>query len=574
MTPTAPPWEETTPPAMTRGRCTVTTVYLVLAAAALTVFTGSVLLLAITVPYHDWDAFAFGDWSRRIAAGGSLDPLTVGPLAAARPLFYLLQGGVWSVTGVSFAAGRLLSVFFLLVLVAGVTALSFDRRVAPSVRRLQAGVAVLCLLSVTSLAQQSVSGLSDVPAAAMLAAVVAVALLDRATMGAAVALAFLTFGAMVTKPTVLASLLGLVIWFLIDRSRPLAVRVRWSLAPVGVGLLFGLAYHGIMAARFHLGLLQYLHTGTDGLWAQRAAAARWDAFLRLDVFGAGLRLPLAFAIVYGLVRAAGVSHGLTSRIAIPVALIWGIAGPFTAGAQAGPFSSAEATLTFVGFAVLLVAVAFADENTAPTRTRVTALTLLGLPPLLVWLYMTPYADRLAATAWPGLAALVAICLVPGIRVLGQLGFTAALAPLPILLVALWMSLAGLDGFHGTMWREYRSLGRDGVWNESRTMNIVLPSAQSTVSLATPLMEGGGSTSVSDPRFQFFLSGRVVTTTALHCADVSGFAVFVLLTSDESKQLARAAGGLSEPAEWAACRSPRLKQLSDGANGFAVFAVPG
>ncbi len=575
MTPNAGSREETTAAAIANGRSGVATVYVVVAGAAFAVFIGGALLLAITVPYHDWDAFAFGDWSRRIASGGSIDPLTVGLLGAARPLFYLLQGAVWSATGVSFTAGRILSLCFVVVLVVSIAALARDRRAAPSVRRLQAGLAVLCVLSVTSFAQQSVAGLSDIPAAAMLAAVGAVTLLQRETRRMAVVLALLTSGAMLTKPTVFVPLLGLGAWLLIDRSRPLAVRVRWSVIPFGVGFLLGLGYQGLMASRFHVGLFEYLRTGTtEGLWAQRAAAARWDAILRLDVFGAGLRLPLAFAIVYGLLRATAVSHRRASSVAFSVALVWGIVGPFAVGVQGGPFASAELILCLVGFAIVLLAVVVADGDTAPPRDRVTALTLLGLPPLLVWIYATPYSDRLAATAWPGLVALIAICLATGVRSLGRLGFPAALAPIPILLVALWISISGLDGFHGAMWTEYRSLGRDGVWDEGRAMNIVLPSVQSALALAAPSTEAGGRISVADPRFQFFLPDRVTTTTALHCADVAGFAVFVLDTSDESKQLARDAGGLSEPVEWAACRSPRLEQLSDGSNGFAVFAVHG
>ena len=89
--------------------------YAAIAAVTSAVFLAGSGLLAVTLPYHDWDSFSFGDWSRSLAAGKSLDPIQPGPMTAARPVFYVLQGALWSATGVSFSAGRLLSLAFALL---------------------------------------------------------------------------------------------------------------------------------------------------------------------------------------------------------------------------------------------------------------------------------------------------------------------------------------------------------------------------------------------------------------------------------------------------------------------------
>jgi hypothetical protein len=180
---------------------------------------------------------------------------------------------------------------------------------------------------------------------------------------------------------------------------------------------------------------------------------------------------------------------------------------------------------------------------------------------------------LASAAWPGLAALIALSLSAGIRGLQRLGWTTALAPLPVIAVAVWVSLASLDGLHGYDWVVYRQLGLSGLGDKARTMNIVLPSVQSALATATPVLGQHGTVITQDPSFQYFLpADRVETTLPLHCKDVSGYRVFIMLTSNESEYTAQTEHGLSTPAAWARCTHPKLHQLTDGTDGYVVFAV--
>jgi hypothetical protein len=551
-----------------RLRPGVVSAYGLAALVSASAFTVGASVLAITLPYHDWDAFSFGIWSREIAVDGRLDPFSAGSQVSARPLFYLIQGAVWSVTGVSFSAGRLLSLSFALLLILGVWLLV--RRVTGST--LEAALATSFVVAIASFGSESLEGKSDVPTAAGVAvtAWLAVRAVTPAALAGAGAAAL---AAMLMKPTAMIPLAGLSLCLAVTPApRRLRDVDRRALA-VAAGLCAALIYDVVMALRFHLGLVDYLGGGTiGGFYAQLAAQARWHSVLRADVLGSSLSFPLTYALTYSATRLCGVRHKTSALIAFPTALIWAFGGPYPAGVPHGPFTTSESAFTVVGFACISLAIPFVRDEDVPRRRAIALAALLGLPSLVLWVWGTAYANRLASGAWPGLVMLMAIVAAAGVRGLWRLGSSAAVAPIVIIAVAVWMSLSNLDGLHGSQWVEYRSLGWNGAWDRNRTMNIVLPSVQSALALATPRL-GSGKLITGDPRFQYFLpQGRVVTTTPLHCREVNGFNVFILLTADESEAVARQEHGLATPQDWARCSTPVLRQLTDGSNGFAVFAV--
>jgi hypothetical protein len=545
----------------------VTGVYAAGAAVSFVAFAALGILLAVTIPYHDYDSFAFGNWSRAIAEHGKIDPLWAGPLASSRPIFYELQGALWSATGISFTAGRLLSLVFALLVPIGAYALARALGLSPLVRVL----AVVVVVCIPAFDQNALSGETDVPAAALVALAAAAALRPTAARPGLLAVGSLAAAAVLMKQTSLIPLAPLAVYLLIE-ARTTSPRevLRRPVGALVIGLVVGLAYDLTMALRFHLGLLDYLRTGSGGIWAQLADETRTDALLRGDVLGSALRLPLEFALIYAVLRAARVRHRPAGVAALVVALVWGIAGPFAAGVGNGPFATANAAFTFVGFALLLAVSAVRPVGPESTRTAL-VLGVLALPPLLVWVLASTYADRLAAPAWPALAVLVALALGAGIEALARAGFLTPLAAAVVLAVSVWMGLTTYDGFHGELWSEYRALGWSGLGDSMRTTNIVLPAIQQTLAVVEPQL-GDGRLVSQDPRFAFFLPGAVDTRTPLQCEDLRGERLFVLLTADESERAAQDAGGLATPGEWSRCTSPKVRQLSDGSNGYAVFAV--
>jgi hypothetical protein len=560
-----------TPVAATiRTRALVTSVYAALGIASTAAFVVGGVALALTLPYHDWDAFAFGTWSRDIAQHGRLDPFVSGPQESARPLFYVLQGGVWAVTGISYTAGRLLSLAFAVTLIGATVTL---------VRRVTMGhhepaLAAALVVAIGPFGAEALQGKSDVPAAAAVA-VAAWLAMRAADRWSLVFLAVAASLAMVTKPTVVTALGGLTVYLAVTGAPPLRRIDRRALA-LAAGMTAALVYDLVMALRFHQGLYTYLGGGTvGGFYAQLAAHARWHAVLRADLLGPALTLPLTFGVAYALVRLASVRHRIASLVALAVALAWTFGGPFLAHVPDGPFASSDQGFAAIGFACIAAAIPFLPDEEAPSRRTLGLAAALGMPPLFTWVWGAPYADRLASAAWPGLVLLIALVLATGIRALGRLGPSSMLAPVPVIAVALWMSLAGFDGLHGSAWTTYRSLGWRGVWDKSRTLHLVMPSTQSSLATATPILGRSGRLITEDPSFQYFLpTGRVTTATPHHCMDVAGYRVFILLTADEAEAAANQQHALATPDQWADCATPKLRQLSDGSNGFAVFAVSG
>lgn len=544
-------------------------------------FVAAVLVggvLAVTLPYHDWDAFAFGELSRAVA-DGRYSITDFGPAVVQRPLFYVLQGWSWAIFGLSFTAGRLLSLGFFVILIASTARLP---RANGSARRLEsalAGIVVLCIPVATN---YSIAGLSDVPAAAMLAATAAVALTTRDARARGVGLGLLTLLAVMTKPSVLVPLAGLLVAVAVADAGRDRLRFRQrgdrelgaTVAPLAVGLAIGLALHALAAARLGVGMVDYLTAGTGGYWSERAASERWDALLRVDVLGPALRLPLAFVILYAPLRGLGLSHRLSATGSLSFAMLWTIVGSTVAAEGDRQLWSPEASFAWIGFLVLLALFTRATSDDAPTRLQLTRFSLIALPPLVVWVYATPYADRLAATAWPGLAVLVALVIAVPVRRLAQTAGVAAAAPAIVLCVALWASFASFDGLSSDQWRELRSLGAGGIRDDGRTLNIVLPAIQESNELIGPAMGTAGRLSTSDPRFSYWFPNRVNVDYVTTCAQLDGYAAFILLTSDESRAQVEEKGGSGDPAWWARCEHPQLRQASDGSNGYAVFLVGG
>lgn len=549
-------------------RIGIARLYAAAALVGLLAFAAAGALLASTLPYHQWDSFGFGAWSRQIAQNGTVDPASGGVQLSARPLFYELQGLLWWIFGISFTAGRLLSLAFAVVFVVAVV-VGARTLTRSTVAAALAGAAAVAIVP---FAQQSLSGQTDVPAAAMIALVATLTLRAPRSAAGQGLLVLATVAAMLTKQTAWFALLPLAIVMAVERRRDGRHLLRSGLGALLAGLAVGLAYEEWMAHRFGTGLVAYLRDGTTGIWAQFAAQTRADAVLRADVLGTGLRLPLTCSLLYALLRVPGLRHRLAVPVALAGALVWSVVGPIAADVPHGAFTHAEDGFTLVGFAVVLAAGMAVDEAQAPSRRTLLVLLALAVPPLAAWVYAGTYAERLSSAAWPGLAMLIGCVVATGVRGAHRLGPASALVPLAIVAMAVWMSLANFDGLHGSMWTEYRSLGWSGLGDRQRTMHVVLPAIEDSLALAETQL-GDRQLITGDPTFAWFLPpGRVATRTPKHCPDVAGFRILVLSTSNEAEQEARDAGGLATPADWAGCRSPRLTQLSDGSNGYAVFSI--
>src|SRR5581483_752916 len=142
------------------------------AAAVAGVFCAAALLAASVVPYRQWDAMAFGTWSRLIGETGDLFPDGVTTTALARPLFYVEQGLAWRVLGYHLWLGRWLSACFGIAFLAAVAVLA-GQLVGGPARGLVRPIAVASAVASSVLATFFLAGMTDVPVAAAAAATAA-----------------------------------------------------------------------------------------------------------------------------------------------------------------------------------------------------------------------------------------------------------------------------------------------------------------------------------------------------------------------------------------------------------------
>lgn len=123
------------------------------------------LAIAVVIPIHWQDALTFSEWSRLISDHWHLHYASATAQEYGRPLFYVLQGWLWGIFGFSEISGRLLSLAFSVLLLAALVWLVRDRDWGP----LAGLLAAVALISTPTFAFHVVSGLTDIPVAALVA---------------------------------------------------------------------------------------------------------------------------------------------------------------------------------------------------------------------------------------------------------------------------------------------------------------------------------------------------------------------------------------------------------------------
>ena len=295
------------------------------------IFVASALVIALALPYGEWDAMSFGAWSRQIAENW---PHLRFPEAGAsdyhRPLFYFLQGTLWSIFGFHQALGRALSLFFSVVLLVATGWIA--ARSVRGHRRLSAALAVVVVLLIGAFAPNMASGLSDIPAAAMVALTGALVLAPRLRRVRVPAVAISAALAVLAKPSTLPALVGLAAAVLLGTRTGLKKR-GLAAAAIAAGTAVGLVYDVVQAQYVHSSLRDFLTSGTSGGFYSRLADANRNRVL-LDAgwLGNDLRFVLLFALGYAVVRLFA-PHRVAVVSSFAFAAVWSWLGPHLAGAH-------------------------------------------------------------------------------------------------------------------------------------------------------------------------------------------------------------------------------------------------
>jgi 4-amino-4-deoxy-L-arabinose transferase-like glycosyltransferase len=535
------------------------------------VFLALAFMLAVVIPIHAQDALTFGEWSRLISQHWHLRYDAATPQEYGRPLFYVLQGWLWGVFGFHEPLGRIFSGLFSLLLLGSLAWLLHRREWGG----LAAALAALALVSMPVYAAQVVSGLTDIPVAALVALAGALVWGRRPGVGAAVAVGVACALAMLAKPSALLALVGLalaqLLWNESWRSKLL-----YRVLPIAAGLGVGLVYDGIQAGYVHQGLRTFLQAGVNTAYYRSLAdASRRYALLDGAWFGDGLRVAAFFAVAYAVLRLAGVAHRACVAAGVPAALLFSWLGPWLAAhrsdATVGSLHSAGAAAAAVGTALFLAAGMFGFRSAVATRPELLQLSIWALPTAVAWLVYGAYDFRLLAPAWPPLLALIVLAALPAATAFARRGALVAAVPVALFAIVVAENAYNLDGLGKPGWSELR---RTDDWLDAeQTRAIVMPAFTRALAISRRQMRPGDDLISPEGAFRFFYPGHVEQSYPNGCEFLQRFRVFVLTTDEGSQRYMRDFLHLSpEPSYWAACKQPRLTQLTDGSDGYAVFRV--
>jgi 4-amino-4-deoxy-L-arabinose transferase-like glycosyltransferase len=535
-------------------------------------FFTTALVIAYVIPLHAQDALTFGEWSRLIAQDWHFHYPTVTGQEYGRPLFYVLQGALWGAIGVDDSSGRILSLLFSLLLVGAVVWLVREERDWGIFAGL---LAMLALLATPVFAFQIVAGLTDVPVAAFIALAGALVWGRRPTPTRATAAAVAAALAMLTKPSALLALFGLALAQLLV-SESWRGRLLYRVAPLCAGLAAGLAYDLTQARYVHQSLRTFLQSGvTSDYYRSLADEARRYALLDGNWFGDGLRVAAFFALLYVVLRLAGVHHRLAVLVGVPSALAASWLGPWFAAHQdrvaVGALHSPGAAAAAIGTAAFLLLGVSGDRAADPSRGELARFAVWALPSAVAWGIYGAYDARLLAPAWPPLLALIVLSALPAASAVARRGPLAVAVPFALFAVVVASNVYNLDGLHKSGWDQLRRT--DDLLNRDQTRAIVLPALSRSLVIVRREMRPGDSMLSPEGAFRFFYPGHVAQSFPNKCEDLRPYRVFVLATDEGSKRYMQDFLHVSgEPSFWAACSSPHLTQLSDGSEGYAVFRV--
>jgi 4-amino-4-deoxy-L-arabinose transferase-like glycosyltransferase len=548
-----------------------------LASAIVWITSGLFLLaaffLAVAIPIHAQDALTFGEWSRLVSEHWHLHYAAATSQEYGRPLFYVLQGWLWGVFGFAEPVGRVLSGLFSVLLLGSLVWLVRERDWGA----LAGLLAAFALISVPVFAAQIVSGLTDIPVAALVALAGALLWRRHPTPARAAAVGVVSALAMLAKPSALLALGGLALAQLLFRES-WRERLVYRVAPVVAGIGVGLLYDVLQARYVHQDLQTFLQAGVNtDYYRTLADEARRYALLDGNWFGDGLRVAAFFALFYAALRLVGTRHRLAVALGAPLALLASWLGPWVAARESevtvGALHSVGAAAAALGTTAFLVLGLVAREDAVVSRAEVARLGVWAIPTCVAWAVYGAYDFRLLAPAWPPLLALVVLGALPAAAVLARLGPVPLAIPLVLFATVVAENFYNLDGLQKSGWSEVRRTPV-GDWSDGSTMRaIVMPAFSRALEVVRPQMQGDDLLISPEGAFRFFFPGHVEQSYPNNCNDLHRFRVFVLTTDEGSKRYMEQFLHVSaEPSFWAACKQPHLQQLSDGSEGYAVFRV--
>jgi hypothetical protein len=341
------------------------------------------------------------------------------------------------------------------------------------------------------------------------------------------------------------------------------------------GTAAGLAYHGWQAHRLGISFSDELSTGNSEFWRERASAARWDALLRVEWLGAGVRVVVLAGLVFSVGRLAGARPRVALVAAGGLGALLSVAGPVVAG-DGVPYPFAEPSwLGLVAWVGVVAALVFGglltDHDPLPRRVHAGLLAWIA-PGLAAWLAVRADETRFLSPVWAPLVLAGAAALAAAGLGLARARGWLALAPAAAVTVAVAANVVAVDGLDRRGWRELVEKGPSGWTDRAAMENFAYGTFGDELATLRRIAGPSGRVVGSDARLPYFLPGRVRIRYPIACADLANARAFVLLLGDESVALMRDAGGSPDPLAWEQCSTPQVRPVALEEGVYAVYAI--
>jgi len=338
-------------------------------------------------------------------------------------------------------------------------------------------------------------------------------------------------------------------------------------------------YYAHQAGRLGLGVGEFMQAGVrSSYYSHLADVTRRTAILDVAWLGGTLRTLLIFTFAYIAARLAAAGHRRAVVVGVPAAAIGSWLLPWIGAGESsfavGAFADTSSATAWALTCLALAAAVRAPAGAVPSRGELARLALVAVFPLAAWMAFATYELRFLAPAWPGLLALLAVCATPAVAGLAQTRLLA-LAPVVGVVVAVSFNVYNLDGLHRSGWDQWRRTPPARRFDAHTTRAIVLPALAHALETVGPLMSAQDKLFTPEGAFSFFYPGRVDQAYPTTCEQLDGYRALVLTTDEGSRAYMRDFLHVSgDPAHWASCARPRLRQLTDGTDGYAVFSIAG
>jgi hypothetical protein len=253
-------------------------------------------------------------------------------------------------------------------------------------------------------------------------------------------------------------------------------------------------------------------------------------------------------------------------------MVWSWLGPHLAGAsgvRVGILGQAGWTqqIAAIAVAATLLLALLAPADSIPERLQLARGLVWAAPPFVVWVLRVVYGSRLLAPAWPPLVALIVLSVIPAFAAAHARSRSLVAVPAVALVVLGAYAVQNINGLGSNGWHQIRAAGLSGLRNEALMRNIALGGDfSSELNALSPQVERGDRILTFDQRLRFYYLSQVDFQAPTACAQLPAHRLFVLLESDEVRQLY---GHHAESTFWESCPQ-RLTKVDERPGAYAIF----